>query len=99
MTTLAPFTAVSYFQFSSVDLDQTLFQPFPSEVVFQSYIPCEVYEVPLVLRNNDRVSAGLCGFKTVLGEESGTVHVECSMPYPEQNVSHSSCHKDVEMFL
>uniref|UniRef100_A0A669QXT0 HYDIN axonemal central pair apparatus protein n=1 Tax=Phasianus colchicus TaxID=9054 RepID=A0A669QXT0_PHACC len=45
----------SYQKFSSVDLDQTLFQPFPSEVVFQSYVPCEVYEVPLVLRNNDRV--------------------------------------------
>lgn len=36
-----------------------MFQPFPSEVVFQSYVPCEVYEVPLVLRNNDTVSAGL----------------------------------------
>ncbi|OXB74069.1 UNVERIFIED_CONTAM: hypothetical protein H355_003132 [Colinus virginianus] len=45
----------SHQKFSSVDLDQTLFQPFPSEVVFQSYVPCEVYEVPLVLRNNDRV--------------------------------------------
>lgn len=70
MTTLAPFTAVLYLQFSSVDLDQPLFQPFPPEVVFQSYVPCEVYEVPLVLRNNDRVSAGLCGFNIVLGEES-----------------------------
>ncbi|XP_065590283.1 hydrocephalus-inducing protein homolog [Cyrtonyx montezumae] len=45
----------SYQKFSSVDLDQTLFQPFPPEVVFQSYDPCEVYEVPLVLRNNDTV--------------------------------------------
>uniref|UniRef100_A0A8C9G5T6 HYDIN/VesB/CFA65-like Ig-like domain-containing protein n=1 Tax=Pavo cristatus TaxID=9049 RepID=A0A8C9G5T6_PAVCR len=45
----------SHQKFSSVDLDQTLFQPFPSEVVFQSYVPCEVYEVPLALRNNDRV--------------------------------------------
>ncbi|XP_021264314.1 hydrocephalus-inducing protein homolog isoform X3 [Numida meleagris] len=45
----------SHQKFSSVDLDQTLFQPFPSEVVFQSYVPCEVYEVPLVLRNNDVV--------------------------------------------
>ncbi|XP_065590287.1 hydrocephalus-inducing protein homolog [Cyrtonyx montezumae] len=45
----------SHQKFSSVDLDQTLFQPFPPEVVFQSYVPCEVYEVPLVLRNNDRV--------------------------------------------
>ncbi|NXS93719.1 HYDIN protein, partial [Jacana jacana] len=42
-------------KFSTVDLEQSLFQPFPSEVVFQSYVPCEVYEVPLTLRNNDKV--------------------------------------------
>uniref|UniRef100_A0A8C5ZIQ1 HYDIN/VesB/CFA65-like Ig-like domain-containing protein n=1 Tax=Marmota marmota marmota TaxID=9994 RepID=A0A8C5ZIQ1_MARMA len=42
-------------KFSGVDLDQTLFQPFPSEIVFQNYTPCEVYEVPLVLRNNDKI--------------------------------------------
>ncbi|XP_075621905.1 hydrocephalus-inducing protein homolog [Balearica regulorum gibbericeps] len=42
-------------KFSAVDLEQSLFQPFPSEVIFQSYVPCEVYEVPLVLRNNDKV--------------------------------------------
>ncbi|XP_058135740.1 hydrocephalus-inducing protein homolog isoform X1 [Dasypus novemcinctus] len=42
-------------KFSGVDLDQTLFQPFPSEIIFQNYTPCEVYEVPLVLRNNDKV--------------------------------------------
>ncbi|KAB1274150.1 Hydrocephalus-inducing protein-like protein, partial [Camelus dromedarius] len=40
-------------QFPGIDLDQALFQPFPSEIVFQNYTPCEVYEVPLVLRNND----------------------------------------------
>lgn len=43
-------------QSSGVDLDQALFQPFPSEIVFQNYTPCEVYEVPLILRNNDKVS-------------------------------------------
>ncbi|XP_073420456.1 hydrocephalus-inducing protein homolog [Dendrobates tinctorius] len=42
-------------KFSSVDLEQALFQPFPSEIIFQNYIPCETYEVPLVLRNNDKV--------------------------------------------
>lgn len=42
-------------QFSSLDLDQTLFQPFPSEVIFQNFAPCEIYEVPLILRNNDKV--------------------------------------------
>uniref|UniRef100_A0A2K6GI04 HYDIN axonemal central pair apparatus protein n=1 Tax=Propithecus coquereli TaxID=379532 RepID=A0A2K6GI04_PROCO len=42
-------------QFSSIDLDQALFQPFPSEIIFQNYTPCEVYEVPLVLRNTDKI--------------------------------------------
>ncbi|KAM5208569.1 hydrocephalus-inducing protein homolog isoform 3-T4 [Hipposideros larvatus] len=42
-------------KFSGIDLDQALFQPFPSEIVFQNYTPCEVYEVPLVLRNNDNI--------------------------------------------
>ncbi|NXI70129.1 HYDIN protein, partial [Anseranas semipalmata] len=52
---LLDMSETSHQKFSAVDLDQSLFQPFPSEVVFQSYVPCEVYEVPLVLRNNDRV--------------------------------------------
>ncbi|KAM9214465.1 hydrocephalus-inducing protein homolog [Leptosomus discolor] len=43
-------------KFSAVDPEQSSFQPFPSEVVFQSYVPHEVYEVPLVLRNKDKVS-------------------------------------------
>ncbi|XP_036202709.1 hydrocephalus-inducing protein homolog [Myotis myotis] len=42
-------------KFSDIDLDQALFQPFPSEIIFQNYTPCEVYEVPLVLRNNDKI--------------------------------------------
>ncbi|XP_051024710.1 hydrocephalus-inducing protein homolog [Acomys russatus] len=42
-------------KYSGVDLDQALFQPFPSEIIFQNYAPCEVYEVPLVLRNNDKI--------------------------------------------
>ncbi|KAM8946018.1 LOW QUALITY PROTEIN: hydrocephalus-inducing protein homolog [Pelodytes ibericus] len=42
-------------KFSSVDLDQALFQPYPSEIVFQNYTPCETYEVPLTLRNSDQV--------------------------------------------
>lgn len=42
-------------KFPGIDLDQALFQPFPSEIVFQNYTPCEVYEVPLVLRNNDKI--------------------------------------------
>ncbi|KAJ7426384.1 hypothetical protein WISP_15670 [Willisornis vidua] len=42
-------------KFSAVDPDQTLFQPFPSEVVFQNYVPRKVYEMPVVLRNMDKV--------------------------------------------
>ncbi|XP_063801928.1 hydrocephalus-inducing protein homolog isoform X2 [Pseudophryne corroboree] len=45
----------SHQKFSTVDLDQALFQPFPSEITFQNYLPCEPYEVPLALRNNDKV--------------------------------------------
>ncbi|XP_069724910.1 hydrocephalus-inducing protein homolog [Phaenicophaeus curvirostris] len=40
---------------SAGDWEQSLVQPFPLEMVFQNYIPCEVYEVPLVLKNNDKV--------------------------------------------
>ncbi|XP_072551301.1 hydrocephalus-inducing protein homolog [Salminus brasiliensis] len=42
-------------KFSSLDVDQPLFQPYPSEIVFQNYMPSEMYEVPLVLRNNDKI--------------------------------------------
>ncbi|NXE09199.1 HYDIN protein, partial [Lophotis ruficrista] len=52
---LLDMSETSHQKFSAVDLDQSLFQPFPSEVVFQSYVPCKVYEVPLILRNNDKV--------------------------------------------
>ncbi|MGH0129444.1 UNVERIFIED_CONTAM: hypothetical protein FKN15_002207 [Acipenser sinensis] len=42
-------------KFTTVDIDQAMFQPFPSEIVFQNYTPCETYKVPLVLRNNDKI--------------------------------------------
>ncbi|XP_072135349.1 hydrocephalus-inducing protein homolog isoform X2 [Mobula birostris] len=42
-------------KYSSLDTDQPLFQPFPSEITFQNYKPGEVYEVPLSLRNYDQV--------------------------------------------
>ena len=38
-----------------MSMDQALFQPFPSEVVFQQFQPHQTYEFPLNLRNNDRV--------------------------------------------
>ncbi|CAH2323836.1 Hypothetical predicted protein [Pelobates cultripes] len=52
---LLDMSETSHQKFSSVDLDQALFQPFPSEIVFQNYVPFNTYEVPLVLRNNDKV--------------------------------------------
>ncbi|NXK09844.1 HYDIN protein, partial [Herpetotheres cachinnans] len=52
---LLDMSEASYHKFSDVDLEQSLFQPFPSEVVFQSYVPYEVYEVPVILRNKDKV--------------------------------------------
>ncbi|KAG2469946.1 HYDIN protein, partial [Polypterus senegalus] len=42
-------------KFSMVDVDQPLFQPFPSEIWFQNYAPCETYDFPLALRNNDKI--------------------------------------------
>jgi hydrocephalus-inducing protein len=32
-----------------------MFQPYPSEIYFQKFEPFNVYEVPLQLRNNDKV--------------------------------------------
>ena len=43
-------------KYSSVDVDNALFQPFPSEIYFQNFEPTMTYEVALTLRNNDSVS-------------------------------------------
>uniref|UniRef100_A0A8C8B419 HYDIN protein n=1 Tax=Otus sunia TaxID=257818 RepID=A0A8C8B419_9STRI len=56
ITQLLDMGETSHHKFSAVDLEESLFQPFPSEVVFQNYVPFEVYEVPLILRNIDQVS-------------------------------------------
>ncbi|KAM6325117.1 LOW QUALITY PROTEIN: hydrocephalus-inducing protein homolog [Podargus strigoides] len=42
-------------KFSTADVKQSLFRPSPPEVVFENYVPCEVYEAPLVLRNRSMV--------------------------------------------
>ncbi len=36
-------------------VDEPMFQPYPSEIYFQKFEPFNVYEVPLQLRNNDKV--------------------------------------------
>ena len=43
-------------KYSNVDVDNALFQPFPSEIYFQNFQPTMTYEVALTLRNNDSVS-------------------------------------------
>uniref|UniRef100_A0A672MHX5 HYDIN/VesB/CFA65-like Ig-like domain-containing protein n=1 Tax=Sinocyclocheilus grahami TaxID=75366 RepID=A0A672MHX5_SINGR len=35
--------------FSSLDLDQAMFQPYTSEIVFQNYSPFKTYKVPLIV--------------------------------------------------
>lgn len=39
-----------------MDIEEPIFQPFPSDIVFQNFEPYQTYEVPLQLRNNDKVS-------------------------------------------
>ena len=43
------------FQLSLVDVDQPLFQPYPSELVFQNFTPTQTYKLRLLLFNNDKV--------------------------------------------
>lgn len=42
-------------QLSLVDVDQALFQPYPSELVFQNFTPAQTYKLPLLLFNKDKV--------------------------------------------
>ena len=39
-----------------MSIDEPMFQPFPSEIFFQNCEPFKTYEVPLVLRNSDKVA-------------------------------------------
>ncbi|GCC34234.1 hypothetical protein chiPu_0012707 [Chiloscyllium punctatum] len=52
---LLDMTETTLQKFSMLDTDRPIFQPFPSEIVFQNYEPFETYEVPLILRNLDQV--------------------------------------------
>ncbi|XP_029646623.2 hydrocephalus-inducing protein-like [Octopus sinensis] len=40
---------------STVNINEPIFQPFPSEIFFQQYEPFKVYEVSLLLENKDRI--------------------------------------------
>ncbi|TMS05542.1 Hydrocephalus-inducing protein-like protein [Larimichthys crocea] len=39
-----------------VDMGQPLFQPYPSELVFQNFTPAQTYKLCLLLLNNDKIS-------------------------------------------
>ncbi|KAM6936867.1 hydrocephalus-inducing protein homolog [Xenentodon cancila] len=41
---------------SLVHMELPLFQPYPSELVFQNFAPSQTYQLPLLLLNNDKVS-------------------------------------------
>ena len=56
----------SHQKISTVNIDEAMFQPFPSEVIFQNFEPFETYEVPLVLRNGDKVYHQNQGFHSVI---------------------------------
>ena len=49
-------TFLLFMQFTTMDIEEPLFQPFPSDIVFQNFNPFETYQVPLQLRNNDKVN-------------------------------------------
>ena len=51
----ANFIKIKNLQNTQLVVDEPMFQPYPSEVFFQKYEPFQTYEVPLLLRNNDKV--------------------------------------------
>lgn len=53
---LLDISAFSNIKDTQLGVDEPLFQPFPSELYFQRFVPCQSYEIPLSLRNNDKVA-------------------------------------------
>lgn len=49
-------TQASQYKDTGLSIDQPLFQPFPSDVRFQQFVPTRVYELPLQLHNVDSVA-------------------------------------------
>ena len=64
------------FQESNVSVDQALFQPFPSEIHFQQFLPHKTHEFPLKFRNLDIVAHNL----RVTGEKSPYFSIGCQQP-------------------
>lgn len=48
-----------------MDCDQALFQPFPSEIIFQHFEKKKTYEFPLILRNLDKVHHTVCNMTLI----------------------------------
>ncbi|XP_051916753.1 hydrocephalus-inducing protein homolog isoform X2 [Hippocampus zosterae] len=55
-----------------VDVDESLFQPHPAELVFQNFTPAQSYKLPLQLFNNDKISRHV----KLEHQESAYFHVE-----------------------
>ncbi|XP_028440234.1 hydrocephalus-inducing protein homolog [Perca flavescens] len=53
---LLDMSKTTHHKLSLVDMDQPLFQPYPSELVFQNFTPAQTYTLPLRLHNIDKVS-------------------------------------------
>uniref|UniRef100_A0A3B4AXY3 HYDIN/VesB/CFA65-like Ig-like domain-containing protein n=1 Tax=Periophthalmus magnuspinnatus TaxID=409849 RepID=A0A3B4AXY3_9GOBI len=49
-------TYTSFHKFSLIEVDQALFQPYPTKLVFQNFTQGEMYKLPLQLFNRDKVS-------------------------------------------
>lgn len=52
-----------------------MFQPYPSEIVFQNYSPFKTYKVPLELRNSDKVTFIL--LRRLYSQFVAQLHNEC----------------------
>uniref|UniRef100_A0A3Q4BV25 HYDIN/VesB/CFA65-like Ig-like domain-containing protein n=1 Tax=Mola mola TaxID=94237 RepID=A0A3Q4BV25_MOLML len=53
---LLDISKATHHKLSLVDIDQPLFQPYPSELVFQNFTPSQNYKLQLHLLNKDKVS-------------------------------------------
>ncbi|KAG7521590.1 hydrocephalus-inducing protein-like [Solea senegalensis] len=52
---LLDMSKTTHHKLTTVDMDQALFQPYPSELVFQNFTPAQTYKLPLRLLNMDKV--------------------------------------------
>ncbi|CAG5958443.1 unnamed protein product [Menidia menidia] len=53
---LLPMNGPPHQRITTVDMGRPLFQPYPSELVFQNFFPSQTYKLPLLLVNKDKIS-------------------------------------------